>query len=196
HGRSPGGIGTWSKAALDPYSSPRPDYWARLPLAGTDLLRGPGVDGGGRGLHTPGGGGPRAGADREGGGGPPPAGGAGARGGGGRSGAVGRGGEVSRRPSHDHDPAEAMYDTSREPETSEAFQTLLAQVGRKSPKVPAEVLVRQVLRCVPAEEWPVRVAAMEALLRRLGAGRRGGLRGGAAAGGGGRAGAAPPPAPG
>ena len=65
----------------------------------------------------------------------------------------------------------AMIDALLEPdvtvEESEAYKTLLARVGRKSTKIPAEVLVRHVLRAVPAEEWPVRVEAMDALLRRL-----------------------------
>ena len=59
--------------------------------------------------------------------------------------------------------------TEPEPATehSEAFETLLARVGRKSPKIPPEVLVRHVMRCVPPDEWPARVEAMDALLRRL-----------------------------
>ncbi len=59
---------------------------------------------------------------------------------------------------------------------TEAYQALMARVGRRSPRVPADVLVRHVLRCVPADEWPVRVEAMDALLRRLDASRRDGLR--------------------
>ena len=49
----------------------------------------------------------------------------------------------------------------------EAYKTLLARVGRKSPKIPADWLVRHVLGIVPSGEWPVRVEAMEALLRRV-----------------------------
>jgi len=65
-----------------------------------------------------------------------------------------------------------------EPSTdqAEAYQTLVARVGRKSPKIPADLLVRHVMRCVPPGEWPVRVEAMEALLRRLDSARREGLR--------------------
>jgi superfamily II DNA or RNA helicase len=59
---------------------------------------------------------------------------------------------------------------------SEAYQTLLARVGRRSQRVPADVLVRHVLGCVPADEWPARVEAMDAVLRRLESGRRDGLR--------------------
>ena len=62
------------------------------------------------------------------------------------------------------------------PGPTEAYQTLLARVGRKSPAVPADLLVRHVMRCVPAEEWPARVEAMDALLRRLESARRDGLR--------------------
>jgi superfamily II DNA or RNA helicase len=61
-------------------------------------------------------------------------------------------------------------------ETSEAYKELLQRVGRKSPKIPADILVRHVLRVVPAEEWPVRVEAMDALLRRLEGIRRDELR--------------------
>ena len=52
-------------------------------------------------------------------------------------------------------------------EHSEAFETLLARVGRKSPRIPAESLVRHVMGCVPPHEWPARLEAMDALLRRL-----------------------------
>ena len=54
-----------------------------------------------------------------------------------------------------------------DPQQAEALATLMDQVGRKSGKIPAEKLALHVLRIVPAEEWPVRVAAMDALLRRL-----------------------------
>ena len=52
-------------------------------------------------------------------------------------------------------------------ETTEAYGTLMARVGRKSAKIPADLLVRHILACVPAGEWPVRLEAMDALLRRL-----------------------------
>src|SRR6266853_1604507 len=61
-------------------------------------------------------------------------------------------------------------------ETTEAYKTLLARVGRRSTKIPPEVLVRHVLGCVPPQEWPVRLAAMDAVLRRLDSARRDGLR--------------------
>ena len=67
----------------------------------------------------------------------------------------------------------------QEASRAEAYQTLLARVGRRSPQVPAEVLVRHVLGCVPPQEWPVRVEAMDALLRRLESARKDGLRIGA-----------------
>src|SRR4051794_36742847 len=73
-----------------------------------------------------------------------------------------------------------MIDVIREPEPpveqTEAYKTLLARVGRRSPKIPAELLVRHVLGCVPPQEWPVRVEALDALLRRLESARRDGLR--------------------
>jgi hypothetical protein len=49
---------------------------------------------------------------------------------------------------------------------AEAYKTLLARVGRKSPKIPADV---------PASEWPVRVEAMDAVLRRLDSVKKDGL---------------------
>src|SRR4051794_23317273 len=61
-------------------------------------------------------------------------------------------------------------------EHSEAFETLLARVGRKSPAIPPEILVRHVMRCLPADEWPARVEAMDALLRRLESVKRDALR--------------------
>jgi superfamily II DNA or RNA helicase len=61
-------------------------------------------------------------------------------------------------------------------EQTEAYQTLLARIGRKSPTIPADILVRHILGIVPAEEWPVRLEAMDALLRRLEAAKRDGLR--------------------
>src|SRR4051794_19222520 len=50
---------------------------------------------------------------------------------------------------------------------TETYETLLTRVGKKSPKIPADLLVRLVLRAVPEPEWPVRLEAMDALLRRL-----------------------------
>ncbi|HMB05434.1 MAG TPA: DEAD/DEAH box helicase [Isosphaeraceae bacterium] len=68
--------------------------------------------------------------------------------------------------------------TETEPtvEQTEAYRTLLARVGRKSPKIPADVLVRHVLGCVPPHEWPARLEAMDALLRRLESAKRDELR--------------------
>jgi superfamily II DNA or RNA helicase len=81
-----------------------------------------------------------------------------------------------------------MIDAIAEPEPAveqtEAYQALLDRVGRKSPKIPADLLVRHVLACVPAQEWPVRVEALDAVLRRLESARRDGLRIDARPGGG------------
>src|SRR5438105_13877893 len=52
-------------------------------------------------------------------------------------------------------------------EESEAYHELLPRALRKTGKIPPEVLVRHVLGVVPAHEWPVRVEAMDALLRRI-----------------------------
>ncbi len=59
---------------------------------------------------------------------------------------------------------------------TEAFRALLARVGRKSPRIPAELLARHILRIVPSAEWPVRVEAMDAVLRRLDSVKKDGLR--------------------
>src|SRR5690242_15090765 len=65
----------------------------------------------------------------------------------------------------ERDAPTPMIDVALAPEPAveqtEAYQTLLTRVGRRSPKIPAEVLVRHVLRCVPPDEWPVRVEAMD-----------------------------------
>jgi superfamily II DNA or RNA helicase len=55
---------------------------------------------------------------------------------------------------------------------TEAYQVLLARVNRKTGKIPADLMVRHVLACVPPNEWPTRVEAMDALLRRLEQGQR------------------------
>jgi hypothetical protein len=61
-------------------------------------------------------------------------------------------------------------------EETEAYQVLMARVGRRTGVVPAELLVRRVLECVPAHEWPTRVEAMDAVLRRLESARKDDLR--------------------
>jgi superfamily II DNA or RNA helicase len=61
-------------------------------------------------------------------------------------------------------------------EETEAYQVLMSRVGRRTGELPAELLVRHVLGCVPPEEWPIRVEAMDAVLRRLESGRKDKLR--------------------
>jgi len=61
-------------------------------------------------------------------------------------------------------------------EETEAYQELMVRVGRRNGNVPADVLVRHVLACVPANEWPTRVEAMEAVLRRQESARKDNLR--------------------
>ena len=78
------------------------------------------------------------------------------------------------------DPTQATTDVTTEIavediEASEAYKTLMMRVGRKSPKIPADVLVRHVLRIVPEGEWPVRVDAMDAVLRRVESVKKDGL---------------------
>ena len=77
------------------------------------------------------------------------------------------------------DRTEPMSETITDPEAAEqteAYRTLLARVGRKTTKIPPDVLVRHVLGCVPAHEWPARVEALDALTRRLESARRDQLR--------------------
>ena len=71
---------------------------------------------------------------------------------------------------------DVITETSTDDEPSEAYKTLMARVGRKSVKIPPDLLVRHVLRVVPAEEWPVRLEAMDAVLRRLESVKKDGLR--------------------
>jgi superfamily II DNA or RNA helicase len=59
---------------------------------------------------------------------------------------------------------------------SEAYHELTAKAGRRTGNIPADLVVRHVLECVPAQEWPTRVEAMEAVLRRLEAARKDSLR--------------------
>jgi superfamily II DNA or RNA helicase len=61
-------------------------------------------------------------------------------------------------------------------EETEAYHELMSRVGRRNGKVPADILVRHVLECVPANEWPTRVEAMDAVLRRLESARKDNLR--------------------
>ncbi len=59
---------------------------------------------------------------------------------------------------------------------TEAYQTLMARVAKRTGKIPGELVVRHVMEIVPAGEWPVRVDATDALLRRIDAIERDGLR--------------------
>jgi hypothetical protein len=61
-------------------------------------------------------------------------------------------------------------------EQSEGYKSLVDRWGRRTTKIPGELLIRHVMACVPAEEWPARVAALDALIRRLDAARRDELR--------------------
>ena len=70
----------------------------------------------------------------------------------------------------------AVVDLSVPVEETEAYHELLSRVGKRTGKIPPEVLVRHVLACVPAHEWPTRVEAMDALLRRLESARKDSLR--------------------
>lgn len=61
-------------------------------------------------------------------------------------------------------------------EDAEAYETLVGRAFKRTGKIPPEVLARHVLAIVPAAEWPVRVEAMDAILRRIDAGREEKLR--------------------
>ena len=61
-------------------------------------------------------------------------------------------------------------------EETEAYQELMTRAGRRTGKIPAELMVRHVLACVPPHEWPTRVEAMDAVLRRLESARKDSLR--------------------
>src|SRR5579875_658376 len=69
-----------------------------------------------------------------------------------------------------------LAETTIPVEETEAYGTLMTRVFKRTGKIPPEVLVRQILSIVPAAEWPVRVEAMDALLRRIDAGREDKLR--------------------
>jgi superfamily II DNA or RNA helicase len=61
-------------------------------------------------------------------------------------------------------------------EETEAYGALLSQIGKRGGQVPADVLVRHTLECVPAHEWSARVEALDAVLRRLESARKEKLR--------------------
>jgi superfamily II DNA or RNA helicase len=61
-------------------------------------------------------------------------------------------------------------------EETEAFRELMSRVGKRTGNIPPEVMVSHVLRCVPSNEWPTRVEAMDAAVRRLESARKDRLR--------------------
>ena len=61
-------------------------------------------------------------------------------------------------------------------EETEAYQELMTRAGRRTGNIPADLMVRHVLACVPPHEWPTRVEALDAVLRRLEAARKDSLR--------------------
>jgi superfamily II DNA or RNA helicase len=73
-----------------------------------------------------------------------------------------------------------MIDTVAELESpveqTEAYKELLSRHGRKTGNIPPDLLIRHVLACIPADEWPTRVDAMDALVRRLESIRKDNLR--------------------
>jgi superfamily II DNA or RNA helicase len=70
----------------------------------------------------------------------------------------------------------AIVDTEVAVEETEAYQELMTRVGRRTGNIPADLIVRHVLACVPPHEWPTRVEATDAVLRRLEAARKDSLR--------------------
>jgi superfamily II DNA or RNA helicase len=70
----------------------------------------------------------------------------------------------------------AVVDIVAPVEETEAFHELMTRAGRRTGKIPAEMMVRHVLGCVPPHEWPTRVEAMDAVIRRLESARKDDLR--------------------
>ena len=70
----------------------------------------------------------------------------------------------------------AVVDIEVPVEETEAYQELMTRAGRRTGNIPADLMVRHVLACVPPHEWPTRVEAMDAVLRRLEAARKDSLR--------------------
>jgi superfamily II DNA or RNA helicase len=70
----------------------------------------------------------------------------------------------------------AVVDAEVTVQETEAYQVLMTRVGRRTGSIPADLMVRHVLACVPPHEWPTRVEAMDAVLRRLEAARKDSLR--------------------
>lgn len=60
-------------------------------------------------------------------------------------------------------------------DVNEAFRALNDRARRRTGDIPPEALVELVMEAVPAEEWSVRVDAIDAVIRRLEAARRDGL---------------------
>jgi superfamily II DNA or RNA helicase len=70
----------------------------------------------------------------------------------------------------------AVVETEVPVAETEAYQELMTRSGRRTGKIPADLMVRHVLACVPPHEWPTRVEALDAVLRRLEAARKDSLR--------------------
>lgn len=66
--------------------------------------------------------------------------------------------------------------SSFDPESFEAFAVLRDMAYRRDEPIPAEELARHVMRVTEGADWPVRRAAMQALLRRMGFAKRDELR--------------------
>ncbi|MEW6071114.1 MAG: DEAD/DEAH box helicase [Planctomycetota bacterium] len=76
-----------------------------------------------------------------------------------------------------------MTDTLADPvpldaaeDLAETRATLVSLAERKTGAIPADFLVRHLLALDPAADWPVRRAALDAVLRRIGFARRDGLK--------------------
>ena len=70
----------------------------------------------------------------------------------------------------------AVVDVAEPVEETEAYQELMTRAGRRTGNIPAGLMVKNVLKCVPPHEWPTRVEALEAMPRRLEAARKDSLR--------------------
>jgi superfamily II DNA or RNA helicase len=73
-------------------------------------------------------------------------------------------------------PVPPVAEPQRVDARSEAQAELISLAGRRSGNIPAELLAQHVVSTYGAAEWPVKRAALEALVRRFAFARRDGLR--------------------
>lgn len=79
-------------------------------------------------------------------------------------------------PSATHASSESQAPDEPHDPNAEARQNLLMQLHRRTGAIPVELIVEHILAIVPASEWPVRVDAASAIVRRIEAAQRDGLK--------------------